>query len=271
MDPRQSTFEALARFLDKASTAVSGVTTAVGGLATSLAAVASAAVSRRVDTTFPLAGGGALTADLTLTVANATSVSVGVLGLIGDISGSATNVVVSGINGATAPGTPVAADVGKAIAVSAAGVYSLRGVEDFGWSTWCSKVTVEGGDTSKLLYSLDLTDTSKASTNYLIVAEFEVILDTTDTAHLGFYRVNCCYEAWFNGSGAPSFGTISPVSGGVDDIYLDHSGSPGIPTITAVSPSASGSSITLTLTKPSSGDDTYAQTRSRLVVVKEAT
>jgi hypothetical protein len=141
------------------------------------------------------------------------------------------------------------------------------GVE-YRWGDLSAKVTIAGADTTKLLYSLDLTDVSKASKYYLIVIEFEVILDTTDKSALGHYVDTFTYEAAFDGDGVPTIQTIG--AGYNFDLSIDHSGSPAIPTITAITPSFSGASVTLILTKPGSADNTYAQTRSRLITVKEA-
>lgn len=269
MEPRQSTFEQLVKLLGTAGTAITTVRDAVTALSTSLAAVASAAVSRRVNTTAPLAGGGALSADLTLSVANATNASVGVVALIGDVTGTATNLVVSRINGGTAPAAPVTADIGKPIMATAAGVYSLGESQDIGWTPWCGQVTITGADTSVVIYSRDLTDIAKANSDYLIVVEFDVLLNTTDTAHVGYWYQKQVYSASFNGSGVPTFGTTAWGTG-YNDFAIDHSGTPGIPTITSVTPSASGASINLTLAKPASADNTFAQTRSRITVMKES-
>jgi len=270
VDTRQSTFEALVRFLDRAGVAVGGVTTAVGSVATQLAAVATAAVVRRVNTTFPLSGGGSLANDLTLAIANATNASLGVIALIGDISGTATSIVVSRINGATAPAAPATADIGKTITATAANVYSLAGAEDIGWSPWSGKVTITGSDVTKQLLTVDLTDATKGNWGYLYTVEFQVVADTADTNHGGILRVTQNYVVQYNSSGIPSIGDLGSPSGVINDI--DHTGTPALPNISGISASHSNPNLTLTLTKSgTSASDMFAQSRWRFVLAKGMT
>jgi len=58
--------------------------------------VAGVPSTRQINTTAPLAGGGDLSADRTLSVANATALAVGVVQLAGDLSGSAVSPTVPG-------------------------------------------------------------------------------------------------------------------------------------------------------------------------------
>jgi len=72
------------------------------------------ATSRRVDTTAPLAGGGDLSTDRTLSVANATAGAVGVVQLAGDLTGTATAPTIAAgavTSGKIADGTIVDADI----------------------------------------------------------------------------------------------------------------------------------------------------------------
>jgi len=264
MDLRQSTFEALAKLLGESGLAGHSIATAVGGLAASLASVASAAVSRRLNATAPIQIDGGTSADLsadrTISILSANASRNGYFSQ-GDYIKLATYPTLD-------PGTAT----NPICYIPAVGTMSFKTLEDFGvptWGAWCAKVTIAGADTTKLLFSLDLTDTAKANKNYLLAIEFETLLDTTDTAHMGYHRVTQLFEAWYDGSGVPAFGILGS---GTDSYDVDdHAGSPGIPTITAVTPSASGANIISTLTKPASSDDTFAQTRCRLATVKEAT
>lgn len=60
------------------------------------------ATSRAINTTAPLSGGGDLSADRTLTVADATTGAVGVVQLAGDLGGTATSPTVPGLAGKAA-------------------------------------------------------------------------------------------------------------------------------------------------------------------------
>lgn len=79
-------------------------------------------------TTFVVGATNVTWVQINVTTPDATTLVKGKLKLANDLGGTADNPIVAKLNGGTAPATPGAGDVGKAVVVTAAGTYGLATV-----------------------------------------------------------------------------------------------------------------------------------------------
>jgi hypothetical protein len=110
-------------------------------------------ISRTLTTTAPLAGGGSLSANRTLSISNASTSAVGVVRLTADLGGSGTSPTVLRINGATVP-TAGALTVGHVLRVTgvAALAYGLITASNISATAAIEATQIEaGGDNNVFL------------------------------------------------------------------------------------------------------------------------
>jgi hypothetical protein len=128
------------------------------------------------------------------------------------------------------------------------------------WSDWGSRVSFGSSDTSIDIYTLEMSDATRASQTWAIQLEYEaLVIRQSDPTQPTNIRNSTLVTVVYDGSGVASLVTTSEFG---DNPYWKWAGG-GVPVINAMVAHVSTHYITITLEKSTGGVDCYAKCRVR--------
>jgi hypothetical protein len=140
---------------------------------------------------------------------------------------------------------------------------------DLGYSPWSALSTISSISTlvtvAQVVFAVDLT---RAGQTWVGVYEVDVYLRTASNSEdLCIFKFANSIAVSYDGSGNATVAAVTAQTNGTETLgWQNHSG--GVPTISSVGfGAASGNTISVVVTKPAGGAESYAKTRWRAMTI----